>query len=88
MIDLIIHDILEISAVIFFVVVIMTVVYFVIGGKDAAYNRNLYKTGQADESKKVSTTIGWRRDPWNGNDGFTKVQGHTPSGNDEYERQR
>ena len=64
--------------------------------ENAKYNRELYKSGRANEKIKVSRTVGWRRDPIYGNDGFTPDPGnsridenekrYTPSGNDEYYR--
>ena len=64
--------------------------------KNAKYNRELYKSGRANEKIKVSKTVGWRRSPFYGNDGFTPDPGNsrtdkkgkldTPSGNYEYYR--
>jgi hypothetical protein len=68
--------------------------------RDARYNRNLYKSGAADRSEVRSTTVGWRPDPINGQDGMTPDPGNdcirpdgngtpefeTPSGNREYYR--
>jgi hypothetical protein len=69
---------------------------------DALHNRKLYKDGIANKSEVRLTTVGWRPDPINREDGFTpdpgnncitgidKVTGHytyaTPSGNREYSR--
>ena len=68
--------------------------------RNAQYNRNLYKTGQANKNEVRSTTVGWREDPINGEDGQTPDPGNsrircdgndveeydTPSGNREYYR--
>ena len=47
------------------------------------YNRKLKRMGVVDESEIVETTIGWRRDPINKEDGQTPVRG----GNGEQEFQ-
>ena len=66
--------------------------------KDAIYNAELYKTGRADRSEIRLTTVGWRRDPINREDGCIPDCGNdrirqdgngtqeydTPSGNREY----
>lgn len=66
--------------------------------RNARYNRNLYKSGAANFDEVRSTTVGWRRDPINGEDGQTPDPGNdcmrldgngtpeyeTPSGNLEY----
>jgi hypothetical protein len=54
---------------------------------DARYNHELYKSGKADKSRVVYTTIGWRPDPIYNQDGFKKVEGEAASGEDEYERE-
>jgi len=66
--------------------------------KNAQYNRNLYRSGAANRGEVRLTTIGWRLDPINGEDGQTPDPGNnrircdgndveefdTPSGNREY----
>lgn len=53
--------------------------------KTARDNRDLYKLGYANKKKVVHTTIGWRRNPFEGNDGYTKTsREYTASGQDEY----
>jgi hypothetical protein len=67
---------------------------------DALHNRKLYKDGIANKSEVRYTTVGWRPDPINREDGFTSDPGNdcvtgvdpatgyllydTPSGNREY----
>jgi hypothetical protein len=67
---------------------------------DALHNRNLYRSGRANRSEVRHTTVGWRPDPINREDGFTPDPGNchvtgidpatgyelydTPSGNREY----
>lgn len=62
------------------------------------HNRNLRKSGQEDPTEVRYTTVGWRPDPINREDGFTPDPGNdrvrqdgngtdehdTPSGNREY----
>lgn len=62
--------------------------------EDARHNHNLYKSGKADKNEVRQTTIGWRPDPTNKEDGFTPDPGNsrwiegkgydTTSGNKEY----
>jgi hypothetical protein len=43
---------------------------------DARHNHNLYKTGKANRNEVRLTTVGWRPDPINGQDGYN----HDPNG--------
>lgn len=65
------------------------------------HNRELYRSGRANRNIVQNTTVGWRPDPWNEDDGFvpdpgnldeddklykSNVDHNTPSGNREYHR--
>jgi hypothetical protein len=52
----------------------------------ARHNAELYRSGRANRKEVRHTTVGWRRDPHNGEDGYTEDEGLTPSGNREYYR--
>ena len=52
--------------------------------EDARHNAELYRSGRANRKEVRSTTVGWRRDPHNEEDGFTEDKSSTPSGNREY----
>ena len=43
---------------------------------DILHNRNLYKSGKANRNEVRSTTVGWRPDPINGEDGYTGDPGN------------
>lgn len=43
---------------------------------DARHNAELYRSGKANRNEVRSTTVGWRRDPHNQEDGQT----HDPNG--------
>ena len=40
--------------------------------ENARHNHELYKSGKANTNEVRSTTVGWRRDPINGEDGYTE----------------
>jgi hypothetical protein len=40
--------------------------------RDIAHNRRLYKSGLANKDEVRLTTVGWRPDPWNKEDGYTQ----------------
>jgi hypothetical protein len=49
----------------------------------ARYNRRLYQTGKANRDEIHLTTVGWRPDPINKEDGYTKdpcPPSHNPNG--------
>ena len=57
-----------IFSILVFVVISFSSIWDVL--KDAAHNRNLYRTGRANKSE-VRYSASWRPDPWNHDDGFT-----------------
>lgn len=52
--------------------------------ENIAHNTKLALTGKVNPDIKQKTTIGWRHDPINLQDGYTEVEGQTVSGNREY----
>ena len=52
----------------------------------ALYNRRLYREGRANKQEIRYTTIGWRPDPVNTEDGYLQDRAITPSGEPEYYR--
>jgi hypothetical protein len=52
--------------------------------KDRKHNKQLYKDGKANKNEVRLTTIGWRQDPIDEQDGQTEDCCNTPSGQPEY----
>ena len=56
----------------------------VLFSEDARHNAELERKGLVNPREVRSTTVGWRPDPHNQEDGYTEATGRTPSGKPEY----